>query len=214
MFRATTCQSSRETTAFMRNLVPDIPDSHPHKITRTKCRINTVVCPDDGHIFAPNTYRKEINILRKIVHQVGFIYKSLRNFDSICYQRPVPPSLDRMVGNCKRSAYITIYKQHGSAARPNVWRIVLAKFKRSRGLDKCRVCQTDSRTRTSNAINSKCQNVPEPLLSTFHLRNLLPWDQSLNMLSVLKCEVSKGFLLKQYACSAGLCRLSYRLTSS
>jgi hypothetical protein len=27
---------------------------------------------DDGHIVARNMYRKEINILRKIVQQVGF----------------------------------------------------------------------------------------------------------------------------------------------
>jgi hypothetical protein len=33
--------------------------------------INTVVFPDDGHIVARNMYRKEINILRKIVHQVA-----------------------------------------------------------------------------------------------------------------------------------------------
>jgi len=39
-----------------------------------KCRIDTVISPDDRHIVARNMYRKEINILRKIVHQVGFIY--------------------------------------------------------------------------------------------------------------------------------------------
>jgi len=32
-----------------------IPDCHPHIITSTKCRITTVVSPDDGHIFARNT---------------------------------------------------------------------------------------------------------------------------------------------------------------
>ena len=31
-----------------------IPDSHPYRITSTKCRINTVVSPDDGHIVARN----------------------------------------------------------------------------------------------------------------------------------------------------------------
>ena len=29
-----------------------IPDSHPHRITSTKCRISTVVSPDDGYIVA------------------------------------------------------------------------------------------------------------------------------------------------------------------
>jgi len=54
-----------------------IPDSHPYRIMSTKCRINTFVSPDDGHIVAQYMFRKEINILRKIVHQVGFIYKFL-----------------------------------------------------------------------------------------------------------------------------------------
>ena len=34
-----------------------------------------VVSPDDGHTVARNMYRKEINILRKTVHRVGFIHK-------------------------------------------------------------------------------------------------------------------------------------------
>jgi len=46
-----------------------------HSTLHTKCRINTVVSPDDGHIVARNMQRKEINILRKIGHQGGFIYK-------------------------------------------------------------------------------------------------------------------------------------------
>ena len=41
-----------------------IPDSHPYRIASTKCRIKTVVSPDDGHIVARNMYRKETNILR------------------------------------------------------------------------------------------------------------------------------------------------------
>jgi hypothetical protein len=36
------CPSSGETTVIMDN-------SHPYRITSTKCRINTVVSPDDGH---------------------------------------------------------------------------------------------------------------------------------------------------------------------
>jgi hypothetical protein len=46
--------------------------SHPHRVTNTKCRIDTVISPDDGHIVAQNMYRKEINILRKIVYQSRF----------------------------------------------------------------------------------------------------------------------------------------------
>jgi len=47
-------------------------------ITNTKCRIDTVVSPDDGHIVARNMLRKEINILCKIVHKFGFIYKIMQ----------------------------------------------------------------------------------------------------------------------------------------
>jgi hypothetical protein len=50
-------------------------------VTNTKCRRDTVISPDDGHTVARNMQRKEINILRKIVHQVGFIYgKRLRTW--------------------------------------------------------------------------------------------------------------------------------------
>jgi len=45
------------------NIPPCIPDSHPHRITSTKCCKNTVVSPDDGHIFARNMQRL-INIIR------------------------------------------------------------------------------------------------------------------------------------------------------
>ena len=43
--------------------IPCIPDSHPYRITSTKCRINTFVSPDDWHIVARNMQRL-INILR------------------------------------------------------------------------------------------------------------------------------------------------------
>jgi hypothetical protein len=51
------------------NIPPGIPDSNPHRITGTKCRINTVVSPDVGHIVGRNMWRLinilRINILRK-----------------------------------------------------------------------------------------------------------------------------------------------------
>jgi hypothetical protein len=59
--------------------VPCIPDSHPYRITNTKCRINTVVSSDDGHIVARNIYRKEINVLRRIVYQVGLFTRLYRD---------------------------------------------------------------------------------------------------------------------------------------
>ena len=58
---------------------PCIPDSYPYRVTNTKCRIDTVTSSDDdGHVVARNMYRKEINVLKKIVHQVGFIYKIIQ----------------------------------------------------------------------------------------------------------------------------------------
>jgi hypothetical protein len=42
---------------------PSIPDSHTYRITITKCCINTVVFPDDGHDVSQNM-QKLINILR------------------------------------------------------------------------------------------------------------------------------------------------------
>jgi enolase len=44
-------------------------------VTNTKCHIGTVFSPNDGHIVA----RKAVNILRKIVHQVGSITR-LKDF--------------------------------------------------------------------------------------------------------------------------------------
>jgi len=94
MFRATMCPSLGEITVPMRQLVsvtlyrwlsgmqggipPYIPDSHLYRVTDTMCRISTVFSPDDGHIVARNMYRKEINILRKLVHQVGSVYKIIQ----------------------------------------------------------------------------------------------------------------------------------------
>jgi hypothetical protein len=52
-----------------------IPDSHPYCVTNTRCRTDTSTSPDDGHTVARNMYRKAINTLRKIVHQVGSIYR-------------------------------------------------------------------------------------------------------------------------------------------
>jgi len=50
-------------------------DNHPQRVTSTNCRIDTVISPDDGHIVTRNKYGEEINVLRKIVHQVDFMYE-------------------------------------------------------------------------------------------------------------------------------------------
>jgi hypothetical protein len=55
-----------------------IPESHPYTVTNTRCRIGTVLSPDDGHIIAPKRVQKSNKRIRKIVHQVGSIYKIKR----------------------------------------------------------------------------------------------------------------------------------------
>jgi hypothetical protein len=47
----------------MKLIPPCIPDGHPHRVKNTRCRIDTVISPDDGHIVARNMYRIEINTI-------------------------------------------------------------------------------------------------------------------------------------------------------
>jgi len=68
MFRANMCPSSGEITVSMRNLVfvtlcgwlsgmqgdSTMHTSHPHGVTNTNFRIDTVISSDDGHIFSWN----------------------------------------------------------------------------------------------------------------------------------------------------------------
>jgi hypothetical protein len=99
MFRATMCPSSGEITVSMRHLVfvtlygwlslMQGGMNHSHRVTNTKCRIDTVISPDDGHIVTRNMQRKEINILRKILRQVGFIYKTFENGSRLAPSRAV-----------------------------------------------------------------------------------------------------------------------------
>ena len=42
-----------------------IPDGHLHRMTYTRCRIDTINSPDDGHMAARNMWRIEINIQEK-----------------------------------------------------------------------------------------------------------------------------------------------------
>jgi len=64
MFRANMCPSSGETnlydivTCYYVWVTVCVPDSHPQRVTKTKCRIDTVISPDDGNIFTRNMYRK------------------------------------------------------------------------------------------------------------------------------------------------------------
>ena len=47
--------------------------TQPIQSDKYQCRIDTVISLDDGHMVARNMYRREINLLSRIVHLVGFI---------------------------------------------------------------------------------------------------------------------------------------------
>jgi len=49
-------------------------NGHLYRVTYTRCRIDTINSPDDGHMAARNMYRIEINIYeKKIVREVGYL---------------------------------------------------------------------------------------------------------------------------------------------
>ena len=50
-------------------------DGHLHRVTYTRCRINTIDSPDDDeHRGAPNMQRIGLNVYeRRIVRQVGYL---------------------------------------------------------------------------------------------------------------------------------------------
>jgi len=50
-------QSPETCGNWCRSICSYIPASYPHRITSTKCHINTVVSPDDGHIVTWNVWR-------------------------------------------------------------------------------------------------------------------------------------------------------------
>ena len=52
-----------------------IPDSHLHRVTYTRCRIDTINSPDDGRIAVRNMQRIEINIHVKELYVKLVIYK-------------------------------------------------------------------------------------------------------------------------------------------
>ena len=60
-----------------------IPDSHLYRVTNTRCRMVMVIFSWWWAIVARNMYRKAINILKQIVHQVGSIHKSTKYY-AIC----------------------------------------------------------------------------------------------------------------------------------
>ena len=58
---------------------PCIPDSHPCRVTSTKCHIDTVISPDDGHTVARNTCRKE-----KLCTKLALFTRLCRCYEKSC----------------------------------------------------------------------------------------------------------------------------------
>jgi len=51
------------------------PNGHLYRVTYTRCRIDKINSPDDGHMVARNMYRIEINIHEKELCVKLVIYK-------------------------------------------------------------------------------------------------------------------------------------------
>jgi len=89
MFRAAMCPSSGELIASIRHLVyvtlyrwpfgvqvyTCTPNGHLYGVTYTRCLIDAINSPDDGHMAARNMYRIEINIHEKELCVNLVIYK-------------------------------------------------------------------------------------------------------------------------------------------
>ena len=91
-FQTAVCPSSGELIVSMQNLVyvtlcrwPSgmqvgiltcIPDGHLHRVPYTRCRIDTISSPDDGHTAVQKHVENSNNHIRKkTVHQVGLFPK-------------------------------------------------------------------------------------------------------------------------------------------
>jgi hypothetical protein len=51
--------------SLMRLIQTCTPNGHLYRVTYTRCRIDTINSPYDGHMAARNMYRIEINIHKK-----------------------------------------------------------------------------------------------------------------------------------------------------
>ena len=68
---------------------PCIPHSHPHRITSTKCRINTAVSPDDGHSYLKHVEIDKLSVKKQgIADRPVYIKVIFRKICPILY--PIP----------------------------------------------------------------------------------------------------------------------------
>ena len=80
-----------------------IPDSHPHRITSTKCPIYTIVSPDDGHIVALkhveiDKYTKNKLTMNKLCTMLAFFTRLYRDAQSTI-QKILPNSVRAETGH-------------------------------------------------------------------------------------------------------------------
>jgi hypothetical protein len=65
---------------FVWNTQTCIPHGHLHRVTYTRCRIDTINSPDDEHMGARNMQRFGVNIHEKrTVRQVGHLQELYRD---------------------------------------------------------------------------------------------------------------------------------------
>jgi len=63
-----------------RSICSCIPDGHLHKVTYTRCRIDTINSPDDGHIAVRNMYRIDIYMKKNCASSWLFTKIACSNF--------------------------------------------------------------------------------------------------------------------------------------
>ena len=71
----------------MRLIQTCTPDGYLYRVTYTRCRIDTINSPDDGHMAARNMYRIEIKIHEKgILRQVVYLQRLYRDARSTVHK--------------------------------------------------------------------------------------------------------------------------------
>jgi hypothetical protein len=70
-------------------MTPSIPDNHPYRITSTKCRTNTVVSPDDGHIVAPKRVESDKHTKNKLCTNLALFTRLTLHLFVLCKHRNI-----------------------------------------------------------------------------------------------------------------------------
>ena len=65
---------------------PCISDSHPHRVTNTKCRTDIFISPDDGN-SRPKHVEKRNKHTKKNCAPIDFIYKIMQGYKSTKHKK-------------------------------------------------------------------------------------------------------------------------------